>query len=109
VLPSRIRVAVGRRRGHRLRADHAAGAGLVLDDDRLIELLGELLAHDPSDHVAGASRRIGNDELDRARRERLRPRVAGDDEGQQRSQRCEKPRSHGSRSTDGSGWHNLYE
>jgi hypothetical protein len=38
------RVAVGSRGSDRLGADHAGGAGLVLDGDRLLEQLGRHLA-----------------------------------------------------------------
>ena len=38
-------------------ADGAARAGPVLDHERLAGLLGELLRHEPADHVGGAARR----------------------------------------------------
>ena len=62
------RVAVGRRLGRRLGADHAAGAAAVLDHELLAEGLGELVGPGTADRVRGAARRIGQDELDRCAR-----------------------------------------
>ncbi len=94
-VPQKDGVAVGRRARDRLRADHAAAAGLVLHDDRNAEILAELLADDARDHVARAARPVGNDELDRTRGVRLRLDVLdrGDD-GEQRGQGCEQPELH---------------
>ncbi|GAB7546621.1 hypothetical protein CS8_063060 [Cupriavidus sp. 8B] len=47
------RVAIGRGLGHQLRADIAAGAGPVVDQERLLELLRELLGNDARDHIGG--------------------------------------------------------
>ena len=58
-------VAVAGRLRGRLGADHAAGAGAVLDDELLPERLAELLRPGPADQVAAAARRVRNDELDR--------------------------------------------
>jgi hypothetical protein len=58
-------VAVGRRLHDVEPADAAAGAGLVVDDDRLAELLGELLADDAGDDVARPARGEGDDDADR--------------------------------------------
>ena len=68
------RVAVGRRRHHRLRADGAGRAGAVLDHDGLAERFGERHRDQARDDVAGAARRIGDDDVDGAVRESLAPR-----------------------------------
>ena len=57
-------VAVGRRLGGGLGADHAAGTAAVLDDELLAEGLAQLFRPGPADQVGGAARRIGQDELD---------------------------------------------
>ena len=62
------RVAVGLGTGHDLGADRALRAGLVLDDDRLLQVAAEKFADQPSQHIGRAARGIGNDKLDRARR-----------------------------------------
>ena len=65
VVAQEQRVAVGLRAGGRLGSDIGAGAGLVLDD----ELLPELLAHGGEDEtreeIRPAAGRIGNDHRDR--------------------------------------------
>jgi hypothetical protein len=58
-------VAVGRRLRRHVRADGAAGAGLVLDHDRLAEALAQLLRHDARDDVGGAARREADHQLHR--------------------------------------------
>ena len=58
-------VAVGRRVRHRLDADDAAGAALVLDDDGLAELLRQRLHQEPRRQVDAAAGREGHDDLDR--------------------------------------------
>jgi hypothetical protein len=50
------RVAVGRRIGHCLDRDVGAGAGLVLDDDRLPEPLRQPPRHDPRYGVGASTR-----------------------------------------------------
>ena len=65
-------IAVGRGMRDRLDADQARGAGLVLDDDRLPESLGELALQDAGHLVGRAARRIGHDQPDRLRRPVLR-------------------------------------
>ena len=67
------RVAVGRGLGDQLRADVAAGAGPVVDDDRLAPCVGELLRDGAGEDVGGAARRERHDEADRLRRIGLRP------------------------------------
>ena len=66
------RVAVGRRFDDLLRADHAAGAGAVLDHDRLAELLLQHVADQARRHVGRSSGAEGNDDPDRPRRVILR-------------------------------------
>ena len=62
------RIAIGRRRQHIRHADIAAGADAVLDDDRLAELLRQVLAEEAPDRVVGAAGRERNDEAYRPRR-----------------------------------------
>jgi hypothetical protein len=50
------RIAVGRRRYHRLGADHRAGAGAVLHRDRLSEPPRELIGNDAAEDVIAAGR-----------------------------------------------------
>jgi hypothetical protein len=85
------RVAVGRGRGHRLAGDHAAGAGLVVDDHRLAQGARHVLAHGARRDVGRAAGRVGHDDADRlggkARRLRRAQRDGGG--GQERkSRRC---------------------
>jgi hypothetical protein len=65
------RVAVGRRGGDLLRGDVAAGAGAVLDDDGLPDVLGELLRNDARRRVGAAAGREAHGERDRMGREIL--------------------------------------
>ena len=60
--PISKRMAVGRRLGHDLVADHAAGAGLVLDDDRLAQHLLQPGRDQPGRRVGAAASRIGHDQ-----------------------------------------------
>jgi hypothetical protein len=53
------RVAVGRGRGHRLAGDHAAGAGLVVDDHRLAQGARHVLAHGARRDVGRAAGALG--------------------------------------------------
>jgi hypothetical protein len=57
-------VAVGRRLADRADAERAAGAWPVLDHDRLVHLLRNLLEHDAADDVVHGSGRKRNDRLD---------------------------------------------
>ena len=59
------RVAVGRGARRGLRADDAAAAALVLDDDRLAQRLGEALADLRADEVDAAAGLHRRDDLDR--------------------------------------------
>jgi hypothetical protein len=73
-------MAVGLRLADRRDADGAARARTVLDHDRLVDLLGDLLEHDPPDDVVGRAGGERNDRLDgplgpwRLRRRSLRHR-----------------------------------
>ena len=58
------RLAVGRGAGDLLAADHAAGAGAVLDNDGLAPELGELAGEQPAGEVGGAARGKGHDHPD---------------------------------------------
>jgi hypothetical protein len=57
-------LAIGRRPRCGLRADVAAGAGLVLDDDRMIPALPQFLAEDAREQVRSRARREGDVEPD---------------------------------------------
>ncbi len=61
-------VAVGLHMGRLLRADDAAGARLVLDEELLLESLGQLFGDDAAKGIGAAARREGRDDLDRPRR-----------------------------------------
>ena len=56
--------AVGRGLGHNLVADHAGGAGLVLDDDGGAQCLLQGILDEPRRRVGAAARRIGHDDPD---------------------------------------------
>ena len=73
------RVAVGRRAERRRHADIAAGAGPVLDDELLPQVIRQVLADDARDDVVGAARRERDDPAHRPRRIGLRARDAGGD------------------------------
>ena len=91
------RVAVRRRaRGFR-GPDRAAGAGLVLDEDRLPERLGEHRRHDARDEVGGAAGGVGHDHAHRLRRKGLRERRGRDGERGEHADRDR--RSHDSSSS----------
>ena len=53
------RIAVGLRFGGSCRADRGAGAGDILDDDRLAESLEDFGERMRADHIKAAARRIG--------------------------------------------------
>jgi hypothetical protein len=61
------RMAVGLRLGGGIRPDIAAGAGLVLDDDRLAPFRLQLVAGNARDHVNAAAALKRDDEFDRFR------------------------------------------
>ena len=56
-------VAVGRRMGDVVDADDAAGAGLVLGDDRLAKRIADLLRQHAAGKIDDAARPIGNDQV----------------------------------------------
>jgi len=58
------RVAVRCGFGDEIGAQRACRADLVLDDNRCVQLLLELVGKQSAGDVEGAARRIGNDELD---------------------------------------------
>ena len=59
------RVAVGRRLGREVGADGAAGARLVVDDQRRAQLLAHLLRQGAREEVGGAAGRERHDQADR--------------------------------------------
>ena len=60
------RVAVGRGLGGEIGADHAAGAGAIVDEDLLAEVLAELVGDDAADDVVAAAGRERDDQADRS-------------------------------------------
>ena len=58
------REAVGRRTRQRLQADDAAGAGLVVDDDRVAQRLGQRRLRGARDRVDARAGGVGQDEAD---------------------------------------------
>jgi len=62
------RVAVGWRLGDDVVADQAAAAAAIVDDHRLLDLLGEGLGDRAHQQVARAAGGEGQDDLDRAAR-----------------------------------------
>ncbi|MDW8469371.1 MAG: hypothetical protein RML56_10745 [Burkholderiales bacterium] len=72
VVADEERVAVGRLAGDEFARHRAARAGAVFDDHLLAEALGEFRREDPPERVGVAARCVRNDELHRARGERLR-------------------------------------
>src|SRR5688572_13103099 len=65
-------VAVRRGASSRSDTDRAAGAGPVLDHDRLAQLLGQLVEHDAPGEIVGVAGRERNDRGDVARGPTLR-------------------------------------
>ena len=62
------RIAVGRGFRRDVGSDHAAGAGAIVDEHGLPELLPELIGDDAANDVITAARRKWNDQPDRPRR-----------------------------------------
>ena len=58
-------VAIRRRLRDEPAADAAAGAGAILDDDRLTQWPANLLGNQPRDEIGRAARADRNDDLDR--------------------------------------------
>ena len=86
------RVAVGLGLRDRGRADHAAGSGLVDDDEALAERLGEAVRQHPAEQVGGGAGRGRDHDLDRALRVALRAGGIGD------AQECHSRQRNGDRS-----------
>jgi hypothetical protein len=63
------RIAVGLGLEYLAQADEAIGAGLVLDNDRLVELEAQALGHQPRGQVGDTGGRERNDQPDRTRGE----------------------------------------
>ncbi len=66
------RVAVGGRLGHRVERDHRGGARPVLDDDRLADAFGDVLADRTRIRIGGTAGRKSDEDPDRLRRPGLR-------------------------------------
>jgi hypothetical protein len=78
--------------GGRGGADIAAGAGTVVDHERLPDRLAHPLQQDPQHHVAGAAACESDDDLDRPCRIGLGVRgLAGHDGGEKRSRAQREP------------------
>ncbi len=77
--------AIGRALGHHIAAQHAAGAGAVVDDHRRAGAFGQLLADEPREVVGRAARRERDDDLQGPALGRCRAR----EQGQRREQRPE--------------------
>ena len=76
------RVAVGRGLGDQFGADIVAGAGLVLDDELLAELLAQPISDNARDDVGRSAGRIADDDAHRVVGIAGRPRVGGCDQRQ---------------------------
>jgi hypothetical protein len=85
-------VAVLRRIGDDLSANHATGAAAIVDDDLLAEPLAEMLRDDAGDDVVDAAGRERHDEPHRPVRGILR-RSRGR-EHEQRDRNCRKSGAH---------------
>ena len=85
------RVAVGRCPRDELGADRAAGARMVLHDERLAEDLAHALGQDAPEHVGGPARRERHDELHEVVGKGLGAGAAGGDG--EAEQQCAGPRS----------------
>src|SRR5581483_5692527 len=73
-------VAIGRTLRDEIGADIAAGAGLVLDDERLAECLLQRRGDEARREIDRAAGRVGNDEMDRPSRPILGTGRAGERE-----------------------------
>ena len=78
------RVAVGRAPRHCIGGDVAARAGAVLDDHRLAEAHGKLLAHHARQHVGRRARPDGDEDAHRLLRVALPRGIRGDAERKER-------------------------
>ena len=92
------RVAIGIGFRHVADADIAVCAGVIFDDDRPSELLGQRTAHDPCDQIAASPGRKRHDDPDRTIREsslrgtRQQRGQGGCDEAEQRPERSARSR-----------------
>ena len=66
------RVAVGRRIRHELRRKQAAGAGTIVDDHRLLQILAQVFREHAGEDIGAAAGRVTDDEPDGFRRIGLR-------------------------------------
>ena len=84
------RIAVGRRFGRKLGRNRPAGAGPILDDDRLSERNVQFLADDARGDIGAAAGRRGDyhaDRLDRILRGNLRRRGKRNEQSEQQKDR----------------------
>ena len=78
------RMAIGRRLGGDICGDGVRGAGAVLDDERLLQAVGELVGEHARDDVGAAAGRSADHDAHRLGRVRLRERrAAGHHEAKQ--------------------------
>jgi hypothetical protein len=82
------RVAVRRSLGHGRRAGDRAGAGTILDHNRLAENLSELLPELAGHDIGAAARRVRNHQCDRPRGKFLRERGRNRAEHRDRGAKC---------------------
>ena len=78
-------VAVVRRARDALDTDHVAGAGAVLDEELLLERLGEMIRHHARDDVGAAGGRRGHDDAHGPVRPGLGLRLSGQDDSTDRN------------------------
>src|ERR1017187_4969092 len=100
----RERLAVGRGLGHELGADVAAGAGFVLDHDRLLQLLGQGLSENASGDVGRGAGAEGDDHADRPGRVVLRAGKRGDGAGEAGCECKQNAQLHGMPFVKEPGW-----
>jgi hypothetical protein len=79
-------ITVRRGTGRGLGGDDPAGAGPVVDDELLAELLGELVGDDPRGHVGDSASPVRDDDAHRA------VRIAGLRRGRQQRERGRRGR-----------------
>src|ERR1700693_3445458 len=87
------RVAIGSAFRDVLRRDARAGAGAVVDHDRLAEHAPERLGEGGRDEVGGAARRKAGDQPDRFRRIRLREGLPDEAQSKEKSSHESAPSS----------------
>ena len=89
-LTKRSGIAIGRRVDHRLGCDVVAGAGLVLDDELLAELFGQVLSDETRQDVGAAACGITDDPTHRSSRIIERRGVADSGPGQTGHPECKQ-------------------